>query len=118
MNKVFIGFDFPYFLEQEILQFAETGCLYIAPQSPHVPRKYRPQRLPLPTPDPQYLKARQLSDVLYANSPQGENTLTVRNGKRAVLKALYSPQHLINIPETDNEEAHAMFEDLMISPVL
>jgi hypothetical protein len=29
-----------------------------------------------------YKKARELTEILYAFSPQGENTLTVRNGRR------------------------------------
>ena len=35
-----------------------------------------------------YKKAREIADILYTVSPQGENTLTVRNGKRALLKML------------------------------
>jgi hypothetical protein len=35
-----------------------------------------------------YKEARQTADVLYTVSPRGENTLTVRNGKRALLRSL------------------------------
>ena len=35
-----------------------------------------------------YKRARELAEIFYTLSPQGENTLTVRNGKRALLKAL------------------------------
>jgi hypothetical protein len=41
-----------------------------------------------------YKKARTIADVLYTISPQGENTLTVRNGKRALLKALLKAKRL------------------------
>jgi hypothetical protein len=39
-----------------------------------------------PLKDIDYKKARELADVLYTISPQGENTLTVGNGRRALLK--------------------------------
>lgn len=35
-----------------------------------------------------YRKAREIADILYTVSPQGGNSLTVRNGKRALLKML------------------------------
>jgi hypothetical protein len=41
-----------------------------------------------PLDDLTYRKAREIADILYTVSPQGENTLTVRNGKRALLKML------------------------------
>jgi hypothetical protein len=41
-----------------------------------------------------YKKARAIADVLYTIAPQGENALTVRNGKRALLKALLKAERL------------------------
>lgn len=63
-----------------------------------------------------YRKARALADVLYTASPQGENTLTVRNGKRALLKALLSAKRLDRIE--GDEEVTGMIDDLLQSPVL
>ena len=39
-------------------------------------------------------KAREVAEVPYTVSPLGENTLTVRNGKRAPLKALLTSERL------------------------
>jgi hypothetical protein len=35
-----------------------------------------------------YRKAREIADILYAVSPEGENALTVRNGERAADRTL------------------------------
>jgi hypothetical protein len=69
-----------------------------------------------PLKDMNYKKARQIADVLYTIAPQGENTLTVRNGKRALLKALRSANRLDRV--TGDEEVTGMVEDLLISPLL
>jgi hypothetical protein len=53
---------------------------------------------------------------LYTVSPQGENTLTVRNGKRALLKALLAADQLDSVKGDD--EVSGMIEDLLVSPVL
>jgi hypothetical protein len=63
-----------------------------------------------------YRKARALTDVLYTAFPQGDNTLTVRNGKRALLKALLSATRLDKIEADD--EVTGMIDDLLQSPVL
>lgn len=63
-----------------------------------------------------YRKARALADVLYTAFPQGDNTLTVRNGKRALLKALLSATRLDKIEGDD--EVNGMIDDLLQSPVL
>lgn len=63
-----------------------------------------------------YRKARALADVLYTAFPQGENTLTVRNGKRALLKALLSATRLDKVE--GDEEVTGMIADLLQSPVL
>jgi hypothetical protein len=61
-------------------------------------------------------KRRQLADVLYTTSPQGENTLIVRNGKRALLKALLKAKRLDKVE--GDEEVAAMIGDILVSPVL
>jgi hypothetical protein len=53
---------------------------------------------------------------LYTISPQGENTLTVRNGKRGLLKALLNAQRLDKVRGDD--EVNGMMDDLLMSPVL
>lgn len=42
-------------------------------------------------------KARELAEALYTASPQGENTLTVRNGRRALARGLSEPTRLDNV---------------------
>ena len=66
-----------------------------------------------------YKRARELADVLYTIAPQGENTLTVRNGKRRLLKALMSADRLDRIKfEKDDDELRGAIDDLLQSPVL
>lgn len=69
-----------------------------------------------PLKDIDYKKARQLSEVLYTIAPQGENTLTVRNGKRALLQALLKAKRLDEV--RGDEEVSGMIDDLLASPVL
>ncbi|WGS22487.1 MULTISPECIES: hypothetical protein [unclassified Bradyrhizobium] len=44
-----------------------------------------------------YKKSRTIADVLYTVTPQGENTLRVRNGKRALVKALLKAKRVDQI---------------------
>jgi hypothetical protein len=69
-----------------------------------------------PLADIGYKKAREIADVLYTISPQGENTLTVRNGKRALLRALLGAKRLDQV--RGEEEVSEMMADLLMSPVL
>src|SRR5258707_2786183 len=59
-----------------------------------------------PLKDIDYRKARALAEVLYTITPQGENTLTVRNGKRELLKALLSADRLDRV--TGDPEVNGM----------
>jgi hypothetical protein len=59
-----------------------------------------------------YKEARQLADVLYTVSPQSENTLTVRNGKRALLRALLKAKRLDKVE--GDEEVSAMMTDILV----
>jgi hypothetical protein len=63
-----------------------------------------------------YKKAREIAEVLYAILPQGENTLTVRNGKRGLLKALLKAKRLDQVG--GDEEVSGMVGDLLASSVL
>lgn len=57
--------------------------------------------------------------MLYTISPQGENTLTVRNGKRALLKALLNADRLDHVrSERGDDEVKGMIDDLLKPPVL
>ncbi|MGJ5222264.1 hypothetical protein ACQR1Q_35980, partial [Bradyrhizobium oligotrophicum] len=57
------------------------------------------------------------SPTCFIPSRQGENTLTVCNGKRALLKALLKPKRFDQIKD-DGEEVEGMIDDLLVSPVL
>lgn len=115
MNRIYIG------LKKKI-ELPKRGYLLIDDDVPKFgdwkraryfdPLKHRFN----PLKDIDYKKARPLAEILYTISPQGENTLTVRNGKRALLKALLEAKRL-DQAEGD-EEVTAMLDDLLISPVL
>ena len=64
----------------------------------------------------EYKRARQIADVLYTLYPQGENTLTVRNGKRELLKALMDAGRFDEVK--GSEEVEGMISDILVSPVL
>lgn len=66
--------------------------------------------------DIDYRTARDLATVLYTLYPQGESTLTVRNGKRALLSALLASTRFDDI--SGDEEVTAMIGDILQSPVL
>ena len=63
-----------------------------------------------------YKRARELAELFYTINPQGENTLTVRNGKRALLKALMQADRLDKAK--GDEEVSGMLDDILLSPVL
>lgn len=69
-----------------------------------------------------YHAARNFAALLYGLSPQGENTLTVRNGRRALVKLLLTkPRRLDRLPrsvEPADLEALGMVDELLLSPVL
>lgn len=110
MNQLFVGFN---------KTVPPTRGLFISDEVPDLPRAriFDPTRHSFnPLEDMDYRKARALADVLYTAYPQGENTLTVRNGKRGLLKALRSAKRLDNV--TGDEEVTGMIADLLQSPLL
>ena len=115
MNRLYVG------LSTEI-EVPDGGFLYVDDEIPHIPHWKRPKIFdPLkhgfnPLKDIDYRKAREIADVLYTVYPQGENTLTVRNGKRALLKALLHSKSLDKIK--GDEEVSGMIGDVLASPVL
>ena len=101
---------------------AQWRFLFIDDEIPDIPDWKRPKIFdPLkhgfnPLNGIDYRKAREIADVLYTVYPQGENTLTVRNGKRALLKALLHSKTLDKIK--GDEEVSGMIGDILASPVL
>jgi hypothetical protein len=111
MNKLFVGFD-------RVVEPVK-GCLFIDDEIPEIPDKFRPKIF-----DPKKhhfnplrnitkKKARDISKILYAASPQGENTLTVRNGRRALAKALLRAKRLDEVE--GDEEVTGMIDDLLFT---
>lgn len=64
-----------------------------------------------------YRAARDLVGALYSASPEGKDTLTVRNGKRALARLLMDNPGRIDRIQGD-PEVEAMLEDLLLSPIL
>jgi hypothetical protein len=81
LNKLYVGFT-------KTVELPKGGCLFIDDEVRPVPEWRRPRTFDPrkhsfnPLKDLDYKRAREIADVLYTISPQGENTLTVRNGKR------------------------------------
>jgi hypothetical protein len=72
-----------------------------------------------------YKRARDFAEILYTASPGGQGTLTVRNGRRALVRLLLAgSRQLSDLPKMDEaeddavREALGMVEDLLVSPVL
>jgi hypothetical protein len=111
MNKLFIGLT-------KTVEPAARG-LFINDEVFDIPRAriFDPTKHSFnPLKNMDYRKARALADILYTAAPQGDNTLTVRNGKRSLLKALMAATRLDKIH--GDEEVTGMIEDLLQSPVL
>jgi hypothetical protein len=121
MNKLHVGFN-------KDVELPKGGFLLIADEVPDIKRArvFDPLRHSFnPLKDITYRKAREIADILYTVSPQGENTLTVRNGKRALLKMLLDgPKALDTLPRDYGKadvgplEALATVDDILVSPVL
>lgn len=68
-----------------------------------------------------YRRARDFATILYTASPEGKDTLTVRNGKRALTRLLLAnPTRLDRIRSKDEADAEALttVKDILLSPVL
>ena len=73
MNRLHVGFN-------KTVELPKGGYLFIADDVPEVSRArvFDPlQHSFNPLKDITYRKAREIADILYTVSPQGENTLTV-----------------------------------------
>lgn len=121
MNKLYVGFS-------KQIELPKGGYLLIDDEVPDVPRSriFDPtEHCFNPLKDIDYKKARELSELLYTIAPQGENTLTVRNGRRALMQILMHKATRLDklgIPVTKVSdaviEAMAAIGDLLVSPVL
>lgn len=113
MNALRIGFS-------KEIDLPRGAFLYIDDELPDLPRRARIFDPTIHSLNPlsriTYRAARELAEVLYTTTPQGENTLTVRNGKRALLPALLDGVRFDKIE--DIEEVMAFKDDLLRSPVL
>src|SRR5262249_29713990 len=119
MNKLYVGFT-------KDIQLPQGGCLLIADEVPEIKKARIFDPLvhsfnPLKNID--HKTARQLADLLYTISPQGENTLTVRNGRRALARALFAAKRLDQLKVESKikgikEEVEEMIDDLLFSPIL
>jgi len=124
-NKLYVGLT-------KTIEPPKGGCLFISDEVPNVPRSriFDPMEHCFdPLKDLDYRKAREIAEILYTIAPQGENTLTVRNGKRALLKLLLeNPARLdeIEMPVSSGRnkaddaaiEAVSAIQDVLVSPVL
>lgn len=116
MNKLFLGFSKTIELPKRKFLFIDDDFDDETLRIPHA-RLFDPREHSFnPLKDITYKKARELTDVLYTTTPQGENTLTVRNGKRALLQAMLKAKHFDDIK--GDEEVTGMIADLLASPVL
>lgn len=118
LNKLYIGF-------QKNIELPQGGFLYIDDEVPAVPRSriFDPAKHFFnPLKHIEYKKAREIADILYTVSPQGESTLTVRNGKRALLAMLLEgKERLDKLGEGSGAgaiEAAETVNDVLVSPVL
>lgn len=69
-----------------------------------------------PLKDITHKRARELADVLYAIYPQGENTLTVRDGRMALAPAMMAAKTFDKV--TGTIETQALVADVLFSPVV
>src|SRR4051794_24860864 len=98
MNTLYVG------LSKQI-ELPVRGYLFIYDEVREAPqaRIFDPKKHSFnPLEKTDYKRAREIADVLYTIAPQGENTLTVRNGKRALLRALVKAKRLDTMFDDDD----------------
>ena len=119
MNKLYVGFS-------KQVELPKGGYLLICDEAPVVKRAriFDPAKHSFnPLKGIEYRRARQIADLLYTVSPQGENTLTVRNGKRALLQMLLEDRGSFDKLRAvkglaGSDEAMEAINDMLSSPVL
>jgi hypothetical protein len=123
MNQLYVGFT-------KIVDLPKGGFLLIDDEVPKLPqwrraRTFDPAKHSFnPLKNIGYKKARQIADLFYTISPQGENTLTVRNGRRALLELLLSGVERLDEIDAPRKsepgivDAVDAVKDVLMSPVL
>jgi hypothetical protein len=115
-NKLYVGFN------KEIELPKRGGFLLIDDEVRDIPRSrvFDPLKHSLnPLKDISYKRAREIAEIIYTVYPQGENTLTVRNGKRVLLAELLSGWKAKRLDKIQgDEEVGATIRDLLMSPIL
>ena len=112
MNVLHVGFS-------KSIDLPKGGYLLIDDELRDIPRSrvFDPMKHSFnPLKGIEYKRARELAELFYTISPQGDNTLTVRNGKRAMLRSLMKADRLDHVK--GDEEVSALIDDLLVSPVL
>ena len=112
MNVLHVGFSIS-------IDLPKGGYLLINDEVRDIPRSrvFDPMKHSFnPLKGIEYKRARELAELFYTISPQGENLLTVRNGKRTMLRALMKADRLDHVK--GDEEVSALIDDLLVSPVL
>jgi hypothetical protein len=112
MNQLHVGTDPKIILPP-------GGFLYIDDEVPEAADKYRPKIFdhdhdhinPLEAMTKK--KAKRLARLIYTISPQGENTLTVRNGRRNLARALVTAKWLDEVK--GDEEVNGVMDDLLFT---
>jgi len=113
MNKLFVGTSFDIPLPRRGFLFIDDNVPKLPLAQIFDPLKHSIDPLRKITPR----QARDLADVLYTTTPQGENTLTVRNGRRALAPALLEAKRF-DLITTEDEEVQGMLDDLLFLPEL
>jgi hypothetical protein len=119
MNRLYVGFS-------KKVALPKGSFLFIADDVPEHPKAkvFDPQKNSFnPLKHINKKKARELADVLYTVSPQGENTLTVRNGKRALAQALAEGKRLDELRIRSDvkgvkEEVEGMIGELLFTDTM
>lgn len=110
MNKLFVGFS-------KQIDLPKSKFLFIDDEIPEITQRHRvfdPTRDTFnPLKDITDEKAEQLAELLYTTTPQGENTLTVRNGRRGLATALRQVKYLDQL--NGDEEVNAMRDDILFT---
>lgn len=113
MNQLYVG------LGQQI-ELPRGGFLFVDDELPEIPRAriFDPKCLVNfnPLKDINDIKARRLAQILYTIYPEGESTLTVRNGKRSMVPALMEAKSLDTVRGDD--EIMGTLNDVLVSPTL
>jgi hypothetical protein len=119
MNQLYIGFT-------RSLELPKGSFLFIDDEVPKHPKAkvFDPLKHSFnPLRNIDRKKARSIAAAIYAASPQGENTLTLRNGRRALAHALAETPRLDKVHVQTaikgvQEEVEGMLDDVLFTDVV